>query len=123
MASVVLDEDSVTVLLNNGQRLTGDVVGIDPLTDVALLKLDAEDNGFSHFDLAEQGNAYEAMRVLAFSNLYNIATGDEPVSVQHGVLTAIAPLEARRAPSPPATATMSISWTPPSITLAPQVVY
>jgi serine protease Do len=33
---------------------------------------------------------------LAFSNLFGIATGDEPVSVLHGVVSAVAPLEARR---------------------------
>jgi S1-C subfamily serine protease len=96
MASVVLDQDSVTVLLGNGLRLRGDVVGADPLTDVAVLKLDAEDAEFPHFDLATNATPYEGMRVLAFSNLYNVATGDEPVSVLHGVVTAIAPLEARR---------------------------
>jgi serine protease Do len=35
-------------------------------------------------------------RVLAFSNLFGIATGDEPVSMLHGVVTSVAPLEARR---------------------------
>jgi serine protease Do len=34
--------------------------------------------------------------VLALSNLFNIAEGDEPASVQHGIVSAIAKLEARR---------------------------
>jgi serine protease Do len=34
--------------------------------------------------------------VLAFSNLFGIATGDEPVSMLHGVVSSVAPLEARR---------------------------
>src|SRR6185295_10367940 len=35
-------------------------------------------------------------RVFAFSNLFGIAAGDEPVSMLHGVISAVAPLEARR---------------------------
>ena len=34
--------------------------------------------------------------MLAFSNLFGIATGDEPVSMLHGFVSAVAPLEARR---------------------------
>jgi serine protease Do len=34
--------------------------------------------------------------VLAFSNLFGIATGDEPVSMLQGVVSAVAPLDARR---------------------------
>ena len=34
--------------------------------------------------------------MLAFSNLFGIATGDEPVSMLHGVVSAVAPLDARR---------------------------
>ncbi|MCO6047919.1 S1C family serine protease [Aeoliella sp. ICT_H6.2] len=96
VASLVLDEDTVTVLLNNGQRLEASVVGTDPLLDVAVLKLDTEETDFPYFDLTAEQSPYEGMRVLAYSNLYNVATGDEPVSVLHGVLSVIAPLEARR---------------------------
>lgn len=96
VASVVLDQDSATVLLGSGQRLEGEVVGVDPLMDIALLKLDTDEAAFPYFDLSAGHVPYEGMRVLAYSNLYNVATGDEPVSVLHGVLSAIAPLEARR---------------------------
>ncbi len=95
-SSVVLDQDTVAVHLSNGQRLRGDVAGVDPLTEVAVLKLDVEEGDFPYFDLSVNSSGYEGMRVLAFCNLYNIATGDEPVSVLHGVLSAVAPLEARR---------------------------
>ena len=33
---------------------------------------------------------------MAFSNLFGVATGDEPVSVQHGTIAAVTPLAARR---------------------------
>lgn len=98
-ASLVLDQDTVTVLLSTGERLRGDVVGVDPLVDVAVLKLETDRTDLPFFDLqGASGEAfvYEGAQVLAFSNLYNVATGDEPVSVLHGVVSAIAPLEARR---------------------------
>lgn len=96
VASLVLDEDTVTVLLSTGQRYEASVVGVDPLMDVALLQLDTEEADFPYFDLHAEQMPYEGMRVLAYSNLYNVATGDEPVSVLHGVLSVVAPLEARR---------------------------
>src|SRR5207302_147534 len=40
---------------------------------------------------AEAGN-----RVLAFSNLFGVATGDEPSSVQHGIIAVKTRLDARR---------------------------
>ena len=96
MASVVLDQDWVIVHLSDSRRLRGEVVGVDPLLDIAVLKLDADDVTFPYYDLQSQSMPYEGMQLLAFCNLYNVATGDEPVSVLHGVLTAVAQLEARR---------------------------
>ncbi|QDU56055.1 S1C family serine protease [Aeoliella mucimassa] len=96
VASVVLDQDSATVVLATGERLEGTVVGVDPMMDVAVLKLESDEQELPYFDLAARPLPYEGMRVLAYSNLYNVATGDEPVSVLHGVLSVIAPLEARR---------------------------
>jgi S1-C subfamily serine protease len=92
----VLDQDEATVVLGDGRRYTGQVVGVDPVAEVALLKLDTEGEEFSHFDISHTADVFEGQRLLAFSNLYNVATGDEPVSVLHGSLAAIAPLEARR---------------------------
>jgi S1-C subfamily serine protease len=96
VASLVLDQDRVTVLLSTGQRLEANVVGIDPMMDIAVLKLDTDETDYPHFDLHGSPMVFEGMKVLAFSNLYNVATGDEPVSVLHGVVSVVAPLEARR---------------------------
>ena len=97
VASVVLDQDFAMVHLAGGLRVRGEVVGVDPLMDIALLKLATDDGEYPYFDLsAPPPDAIEGTRILAFSNLYNVATGGEPVSVLHGVVTAIAPLEARR---------------------------
>jgi S1-C subfamily serine protease len=40
-AHVVQGADSVTVLLKDGRRLKGEVMGTDPLTDVAVIKIEA----------------------------------------------------------------------------------
>ena len=41
-AHVVDGADTVTVTLKDGRSLKGDVVGVDPITDVAMIKIDAQ---------------------------------------------------------------------------------
>lgn len=97
VSSLVLDRDEATVLLADGRRYTAVVVGTDPVTEIALLKIEADEEGLPYFQLDSASIApREGQRILAFSNLYNVATGDEPVSVLQGVIAAIAPLQARR---------------------------
>src|SRR4029077_11369419 len=49
-----------------------------------------------HFDLKQAVPAAEGTRVLAFSNLFGVATGGEPDSVLHGTISAVTALDARR---------------------------
>jgi len=95
--SYVLDTDDLAVILDDGRKWQAEFLGSDPLTDLALLKLPVE-QPLPYFDLrsAASRKAAPGERILALSNLYGIATGDEPVSVLQGVITAIAPLKARR---------------------------
>lgn len=92
--SYVLDTDYIQATLHDGRVMQAKVVGVDPRLEAALLKIEAD--GLEHFDLGQAVEAHVGSRVLAFSNLYGVATGDEPASVQHGVLAAITNLEARR---------------------------
>jgi serine protease Do len=93
--SHLLDSDAVTVVLDDGRRFSGRVLGAEPALDLAVLKIDAED--LPHFDLAkETATAGPGARVLAFSNVFKVATGDEPVTVMHGVIAAVTTLSARR---------------------------
>jgi S1-C subfamily serine protease len=95
--SYVLDADDLRVVLDDGAHYTATLVGSDPVAELAVLKLPLEEGDtVPAFDLAAAGAAAIGDRVLALSNLYNIAGGDEPVSVLQGVVAAIAPLEARR---------------------------
>lgn len=91
--SYVLDSDVVTVALHDGRKLEAQLLGMDPRLEIAVLKIEAQD--LPHFNL-DQAAALEAgARVLAFNNLYGIATGNEPSSVLHGIVTAKTDLAAR----------------------------
>jgi len=92
--SYVLDTDYLTVTLDDGRKLQAEILGADPRLEVAVLKIDAAD--LPHFDLSRAVEAEAGARVLAFSNLFGVATGNEPASVQHGVVSARTRLEGRR---------------------------
>lgn len=92
--SYVLDADYITCTLDDGQKFEARLLGADPRLEIAVLKIEAKD--MPHFDLTKAATANEGTRVLAFSNLFGIAFGEEAASVQHGLVTTTAPLEARR---------------------------
>ena len=97
--SHVLDPDEVIVMLNDGRRYLATVLGAEPHLDLAVLQIRADDESLDlpHFDLAtESGQASAGTRVLGFSNMFKVATGDEPVSVLHGVVAARTKLKTRR---------------------------
>ncbi|NOX53618.1 MAG: PDZ domain-containing protein [Planctomycetes bacterium] len=92
----VLDAERVTVVLNDGRRFEARLTGAEPTLDLAILKLESDQGNFPHFDLEDFADVSPGTRVLAFSNMFGIAAGDEPVSVVHGVIAAKTPLAARR---------------------------
>ena len=95
--SYVLETDDLLVMLDDGHKYQAEILGSDPIREIAVLKLLDVDSPLPYFSL--HGTHHEAGpgdRVMALSNLYGIATGDEPASVLQGVITAIAPLAARR---------------------------
>jgi serine protease Do len=92
--SHVLDGDVVTVVLHDGRRFYGKVLGAEPRLDLAVLKIDGAE--LPHFDLSAAATGGPGTRVLGFSNMFKVAAGDEPVSVVHGVVTAVTRLTARR---------------------------
>jgi S1-C subfamily serine protease len=92
--SYVLDTDYLSVMLADGRKLEAKLVGADPRLEIAVLKVEAK--GLDYFDLAHGAVGEIGTRVWALSNLFGVATGDEPNSVQHGVVAAKAQLDARR---------------------------
>jgi serine protease Do len=92
--SYVLDTDYITAVLSDGRKLQAKLVGADPRLEIAVLKIDAE--GLPFFDLAKAVTAAAGTRVLAFSNVFGVAQGDEPASVQEGIVSVATTLAARR---------------------------
>ncbi len=92
--SYVLDTEYITVTLDDGRKFQGEIVGADPRLEIAVLKIDTD--SLEHFKLGDAVGVNSGSRILAFSNLFKIATGDEPNSVLHGVVAAKTPLNARR---------------------------
>jgi serine protease Do len=92
--STVLDAGEATAILDDGRRFTAEIVGIDPRMEIAVLKIEATE--LPYFALRDAQRLSLGTRVLAFSNLYGVATGDEPNSVLHGVVSGVTELNARR---------------------------
>ena len=92
--SYVLDTDYISVTLDDGQKFDAKLLGADPQLEVAVLKIEA--TGLPHFNLREAVEADAGVRVLALSNLFGVATGDEPASVQHGIVSIKTELTAHR---------------------------
>ena len=92
--SYVLDTDIITVTLADGRKFQAELLGADPRVEVAVLKIPAEELAYFNLDKAEPLDTGD--RVLAFSNLFGVAIGDEPASVQHGSVAVKTQLSARR---------------------------
>ena len=100
--SHILDTQDLRVHMADGTRYHARVVAVEPELDVALLKIDpGKDEKLDelpYFDVVEAAKrplAGPGTGVLAFSNEFQIATRDEPMSVQRGVVAAYARLYGR----------------------------
>lgn len=94
--SLVLDQGEVTVVRHDGARYSGKVLGADPFADVAVIKIDPAGDPLAAFELRDAPIGQPGQTVFALSNLFGIATGDEPVSRMRGVIATTAPLSAWR---------------------------
>ncbi len=107
--STVLDLDTVIAVTSDGKRMEAKVVGIDPNLEIAVLSTGKQTTNY--FDILppkpdpaknkaaatpQLRVAQTGDRVLAFSNLFGIATGNEMSSLQKGVIMATTQLDARR---------------------------
>lgn len=104
--STVLDSDAIDCVLDDGRRYPATLLGADPRRELAVLSIAGED--LPCYELptlddaapaqagAAVGGVSPGTRVFALSNLFGVAVGDERVSAQHGVISGIVPLEARR---------------------------
>jgi serine protease Do len=98
VASPMLDTPELLVHLWDGRRLHARVVVAEPELDAALVKIDKVDD-LLYFDVSKAEKAPLAQPgdwILAFSNQFQIATREEPMSVQHGVIQSYSKLHGRR---------------------------
>ncbi len=99
VASYLLHTEDLRIHLADGRRFEKvKVVAEEPALDAALLKIENV-HDLPYFDVAKAAKGPLARPgdwVLAFSNEFEIATRDEPVSIQHGVVAAYAKLHGRR---------------------------
>jgi serine protease Do len=92
--SHVLDTESITAVLSDGRKFDAKLIGADPRLEIAVLKIDAA--GLSYFDLGKAAKLDAGERILAFSNAFGVAVGNEPLSVQKGTVAVTTRLDARR---------------------------
>jgi len=97
--SHILDTRDLRVHTPDGTRYHAKVVAQEPELDVALVKIDKEGVEMEHwFDAVEAAKRpilEPGTGILAFSNQFQIATRDEPMSVQRGVIAAYSKLYGR----------------------------
>lgn len=95
----ILTTTDLRVHLYDGRFYRAKVLFREPELDVALCKIDSEVDLLPHFDFeaeAKKPLGEPADWVLALSNCFQIATRDEPMSVQKGVIAARTELRGRR---------------------------
>jgi serine protease Do len=85
----------LTAVTADGRRFQTEVVGTSAAHDVAVLQLqhDAGEQ-FPFADLATAVKPASGTEVFAFSNMFHVATGNEAVSVVHGIISAETQLSA-----------------------------
>ena len=91
--STVLDSEGIDCVLDDGRRFEATLLGVDPRRELAVLTIDAADLPAA---VPAEERAAAGTRVLAVSNRWGVAVGDERASVQRGVIASVVPLEARR---------------------------
>ncbi len=99
--SHILESQDLRVHMADGTRYHAKVVAREMNLDVALIRIGTDKlkvEGLPYFDVAEAARrapAEPGTSILAFSNQFQIATRDEPMSVQRGVIAAYTKLHGR----------------------------
>ncbi len=95
----ILNTPGILVHAYDGRQFQAKVLAREPALDVAILKIDEEAKFAHYFDLEKEAARPMAENgdwVLAYSNQFRIALREEPMSVQRGVIAALADLRGRR---------------------------
>jgi S1-C subfamily serine protease len=106
-AGHLLDTPELVVHLYDGRRMRAQVLVVEPELDAAIIKIrldgqkleDPTGLELPYFDLVEAARRPMAQPgdwVLAFSNAFEAALRDEPMTMQRGVIAAVTQLHGRR---------------------------
>src|SRR4029077_12790696 len=100
VATPMLDTQELRGHLYDGRRVHAKVLVVEPILDAALVKITNDKlDDLPYFDIAKSSGMPLAQMgdpILGFSNQFQIATRDEPMSVQHGVVAAYSKLHGRK---------------------------
>ena len=88
--SYVLDVEPI-VVLDDGRRFESKIVGFEPSLELAVLKIEV--SGVPYFRVGGEVESKWGDAVLAVSNLFGIAAGNEPASVMQGNIATITALD------------------------------
>ncbi|MBI3824010.1 MAG: trypsin-like peptidase domain-containing protein [Planctomycetes bacterium] len=95
----ILINPGILVHVYDGRRYQARVIAREPALDAAILEIDEEVVALPHYDFDQETarpTAENGDWILAMSNQFKIGVGDEPMSVQRGVIAAAADLRGRR---------------------------
>lgn len=95
IANHLVSTGFLTAVTADGRRWPVETVATSTEYDVALVRIQSRpEDVFPFLDLNQAADAEPGTPVLAWSNMFRVAAGNEPVSVVHGVIAAAVPLEA-----------------------------
>jgi serine protease Do len=94
--TAALQAEPIVVVLDNGRKFDAKLAAADPIMEIALLKIPGSD--LPHFDITREPATVSPLGtpIYAISNPFNIAQGNERLTVQRGTLAAQTTLSARR---------------------------
>jgi serine protease Do len=95
----ILTTSDLRVHVYDGRAFHAKVLAKEPDLDLAILKIEEEVDFLPHYDLAaatKQPMAEAGDWVLGFTNCFQVATRDEPMSIQRGVIASVTELRGRR---------------------------
>jgi serine protease Do len=98
VANHLLDTPDLRVHLADGRRFHAKLVATEPLLDVALIQIEGVKN-LPYFDVPEAAKkpvVDTGTGILAFSNEFEVATRDEPMSIMRGLVSSYSKLHGRR---------------------------
>ncbi len=95
IANHLVSTGFLTAVTADGRRWPVETLATSTEHDAAIVRIQARpEDTFPFLDLQLAVDAEPGTPVMAWSNMFRVAAGNEPVSVVHGVIAAAVPLEA-----------------------------